>query len=95
MDSLADFERECFFIAPLGEEGGGVRTRSDLILEFIVRPAAQELGLWAVRGDELAAPGQITHRVAHRGGGVHSGGHCCSDHSMMTLAAAVRAEARR
>ncbi len=63
MDSLADFERECFFIAPLGEEGGGVRTRSDLILEFIVRPAAQELGLWAVRGDELAAPGQITHRV--------------------------------
>jgi hypothetical protein len=26
---------------------------------------------------------------------VHSGGHCCSDHSTMTLAAAVRAEARR
>ena len=63
MDPLVDFERECFFIAPLGEEESGVRTRSDLILQFIVRPAAEELGLSAVRGDELAAPGQITHRV--------------------------------
>ena len=26
MDSLADFERECFFIAPLGEEGGVCRS---------------------------------------------------------------------
>ena len=63
MDPLVDFERECFLIAPLGEEESGVRTRSDLILQFIVRPAAEELGLSAVRGDELAAPGQITHRV--------------------------------
>ena len=55
MDPLVDFERECFFIAPLGEEESGVRTRSDLILQFIVRPAAEELGLSAVRGDELAA----------------------------------------
>jgi hypothetical protein len=63
MDPLADFEHECFFIAPIGQEGTAVRTRSDLVLQFIVRPAAEELGLSALRPDELAAPGQITHRV--------------------------------
>jgi hypothetical protein len=54
---------ECFFIAPIGEEGSEERKRSDGVLEFIVAPAAQELGLSAVRADHIGQPGLITTQV--------------------------------
>jgi hypothetical protein len=63
MASLADFEHECFFIAPIGEDRTDIRRRSDLLLRYIVKPAAEELNLTAVRADQIAAPGQITLRV--------------------------------
>ena len=62
----ADFESECFFLTPIGAEGSETRRRSDVVLKFIVRPAAQEVGLAALRADELAQPGQITlHVIEH------------------------------
>lgn len=57
------FEEECFFIAPIGEEDSDTRRRSDGVLRFIVGRAAEELGLRAVRADQLATPGQITLQV--------------------------------
>ncbi|GHH55282.1 hypothetical protein FHS35_003862 [Streptomyces umbrinus] len=65
MDSptLPDMDAECFFIAPIGDEGSDVRNRSDGVLEFIVQKAAQELNLTAVRGDQIAEPGQINLQV--------------------------------
>lgn len=61
--TLPDMEEECFFIAPIGSEGSTTRNRSDGVLEFIVQKAAQELGLTAVRGDQIAEPGQINLQV--------------------------------
>jgi hypothetical protein len=61
--SSSKFERECFFIAPIGEEGSQVRKRSDPVHKHIVSPAAKEAGLKAVRADELAAPGRITNQI--------------------------------
>lgn len=63
MSDLPAFEDECFFIAPIGDEGTDARRRSDGILEFIVGRAATELGLTAVRADKIAEPGQITRQV--------------------------------
>jgi hypothetical protein len=56
-------DRECFFIAPIGKEDTPVRKRSDSIFKFIVARAAAELGLTAIRGDQLSEPGQITLQV--------------------------------
>jgi hypothetical protein len=61
--SLPKLEQECFFIAPIGPDGSQERSRSDGVLEFIVARAADELGLQAVRADQLAEPGQITLQV--------------------------------
>ena len=61
--ALPKLNEECFFIAPIGADGSSERERSDGILEFIVGAAAQELGLTAVRADQLAEPGQITLQV--------------------------------
>jgi hypothetical protein len=63
VSSLPTLEQECFFIAPIGKDGSEERNRSDGVLEFIVARAAQELGLRAVRADQLAEPGQITLQV--------------------------------
>jgi hypothetical protein len=61
--ALPDLEKECFFIAPIGPDGSEHRNRSDAVLEFIVAHAAEELGLVAVRADQLGEPGQITLQV--------------------------------
>lgn len=61
--SDADFDRECFFIAPIGDPESDIRQRSDGVLRFIVRKAAEEIGLVAVRADAISEPGQITVQV--------------------------------
>lgn len=61
--SHVPLDQECFVIAPIGDEGSEERRRSDGILNYIVRPAAEELGLTAVRADEIARPGSITLQV--------------------------------
>jgi len=57
---------ECFVIAPIGAEKSEIRTRSDLILKYIIKPVAEECGYNAVRADELSEPGSITTQVINR-----------------------------
>jgi hypothetical protein len=61
--ALPKLEEECFFIAPIGADGSNERHRSNGVLKFIVARAAEELDLQAVRGDQIAEPGQITHQT--------------------------------
>jgi hypothetical protein len=63
VEHLPELDEECFFIAPIGDEGSKVRDRSDGVMEYIVGPAAQEHGLETVRADKIAKPGQITRQV--------------------------------
>ena len=57
------FDQVCFLISPIGDEGSDIRHRADGVREFIVSPAVAELGLMAVRADDIAQPGQITSQV--------------------------------
>ena len=59
----SSLDYECFFIAPIGKDGSPERKRSDAILKFVVSRAATELGLTAVRADQISEPGQITLQV--------------------------------
>ncbi|HZV72578.1 MAG TPA: hypothetical protein VFF79_02575 [Conexibacter sp.] len=61
--SLPALAGECFFIAPIGEAGSAVRERSDVVMEYVVTPAAHSLGLVTVRADAIAAPGEVTRQV--------------------------------
>lgn len=62
-EHLPDLADECFFVAPIGDEGSEVRDRSDGVMEYIVAPAAGEHELETVRADKIAKPGQITRQV--------------------------------
>lgn len=56
-----DFERECFFIAPIGEDGSETRRRSNGVREWVVKPAAKAAAdLETIRADDVGEPGQIT-----------------------------------
>ena len=54
---------ECFFVAPIGSPQTAERRRSDLVLEFVVGPAAEALGLRTIRADAIAQPGQVTLQI--------------------------------
>ena len=56
-----DFDNECFYIAPIGDDESEIRKRSDGIRDWVVGPAAQAAaGLKTVRADDVGEPGQIT-----------------------------------
>lgn len=62
-EDLPALDEECFLIAPIGSEGSDTRERSDGVLEYIVAPAAHDVGLTTIRADKIAKPGQITRQV--------------------------------
>ena len=63
--AVADLEKTCFYITPIGDEGTEERRHSDLILGQIVEPAIEALGLdlIVVRADRLTQPGMISQQI--------------------------------
>ncbi|QAT50233.1 hypothetical protein EQM14_10905 [Caproiciproducens sp. NJN-50] len=57
------WEKMCFYITPIGEEGSEQRKHSDLFLSSIVEPALNEFDLSVVRADNISAPGMITSQI--------------------------------
>jgi hypothetical protein len=55
--------KECFVIAPIGEEGTDVRLRSDQVFTHIISPPARECGYIPLRADHISKPGVITTQV--------------------------------
>ena len=58
-----DDHKSCFVIAPIGEPDSDIRKRSDQILRYIIRPAAEDCGYETVRADDIDRPGIITNQV--------------------------------
>jgi hypothetical protein len=53
----------CFVISPIGEPDTLIRKRSDQVLKYIIKPAAEECGFKTLRADEIPQPGIITSQV--------------------------------
>lgn len=60
---IAQFERACFYISPIGEEGSPERLHSDLFLGSFIEPALEQFKLEVVRADKIDKPGFITKQV--------------------------------
>lgn len=60
-----DFERVCFFIAPIGSKGDETRKHSDAILTSYVEKALESIEpkLKVVRADKIDQPGMISKQV--------------------------------
>jgi len=55
--------KNCFVIAPIGEEGTEIRKRSDQVLKHVISPVARECGYKPIRADKISEPGIITTQI--------------------------------
>lgn len=60
---LQDWDKICFYISPIGDEGTEHRQHADLFLGSIVEPTLEEFGLNVVRADKIGKPGMITSQI--------------------------------
>jgi hypothetical protein len=57
------WDKVCFYVTPIGDDGSEERKHSDLFLSSIVEPALEDFGLKVVRADKISNPGMITSQV--------------------------------
>jgi hypothetical protein len=57
------WDNTCFYISPIGEDGGEQRKHADLFLGQIIEPALEKSGLRVVRADHIEQAGMITSQI--------------------------------
>ena len=62
-DDNVPYDKICFYITPIGEEGSEQRKHSDMLLECVVAPVLEEFGMKPVRADRIDKPGIITNQI--------------------------------
>ncbi|CAJ0822251.1 hypothetical protein [Ralstonia flaminis] len=58
-----DWDKVCFYITPIGEEGTEVRRHADMLLRHLVEPVISTAGLKVVRADKIEKAGLITQQI--------------------------------
>lgn len=56
-------DKDCFFIAPIGDDGGETRDRTDKLMEYILEKSVTDFGYSIKRADLLDQPGSITNQI--------------------------------
>lgn len=56
-------DKECFFIAPIGDDGSEIRERSDTLMEYIIEEAVSDFDYSVKRADKMDQPGSITSQI--------------------------------
>lgn len=57
------WDKTCFFITPIGEDGAEERRHANMMLNHVVRPVFAQYGFTVVRADEIAKTGLISQQV--------------------------------
>ena len=58
-----DWDKTCFYVTPIGDEGSEVRKHADMMLKHLVEPVTTEAALTVVRADKIEKSGLITQQV--------------------------------
>ena len=62
-DGARAYGSMCFVITPIGEEDSEQRRHANMILKSVIEPVVAELGLSAVRADQIERAGLITKQI--------------------------------
>ncbi|QZD93928.1 hypothetical protein [Qipengyuania gelatinilytica] len=63
---MADKEKVCFVISPIGSEGSDTRKRADKLLKYVIHPVVSPRGYSVERADHLSEPGIITNQIVRK-----------------------------
>lgn len=58
-----EWDRTCFYITPIGEEGTEERKHADLMLKHLLTPVFKEFNITVIRADAITRSGIITQQV--------------------------------
>ena len=58
-----EWDKVCFYITPIGEEGSEVRKHADMMLKHVIEPVMTTFKMTVVRADAIAKSGLITQQV--------------------------------
>lgn len=61
--SARPYEKMCFVITPIGEDDSEQRRHANMVLRNVIEPVVAELGLVAVRADQIDRAGLITKQI--------------------------------
>lgn len=59
------WDKTCFLITPIGEDGSVERRHANMMLNHVVRPVFAQYGFTVVRADEIAKTGLISQQIFH------------------------------
>lgn len=59
----ASADAACFYITPIGEDGGEVRRHADMLLRHLVEPAFQQFSIAVIRADKIEKSGLISQQI--------------------------------
>ena len=63
---MAEENKTCFVISPIGADGSDTRKKSNKLLKYVIEPVAQSLGYIVERADQLSQPGIITNQIVRK-----------------------------
>jgi len=55
--------KTCFVVSPIGDEQSETRLRSDIVLNYIIKPVVEKLGYSVIRSDHMPYPGLINNQI--------------------------------
>lgn len=58
-----DYNKICFIITPIGSDDSVERKHANMMLNHLIKPVTDELGLIIVRADKIDKAGLITHQI--------------------------------
>jgi hypothetical protein len=61
--SASGWDKTCFYITPIGDDGTEERRHANMMLKHVVRPVFEAAGFKVVRADEIAKTGIISQQV--------------------------------
>lgn len=59
----SDWDKVCFYITPIGDEGSDNRKHADMMLKHLVEPVFSSMGFHVVRADKIERSGLITQQI--------------------------------
>lgn len=60
---LHSFEKMCFVVTPIGDDDSDQRKHANMVLKRVIEPVVAELGLQAIRADQIDRAGLITKQI--------------------------------
>lgn len=63
LSATTEWEKLCFYVTPIGDEGTDVRRHADMMLKHLIDPVVSAAGLKTIRADKIEKSGLITQQV--------------------------------